>query len=99
MNFIANWTEESEITFDENIEYLSKSWDLLTINDFLDRVDEVVKAIEKNPKLYPVYRKKDKVHKCVLNKHVTLFYKIVSKSKIDLLSFWNTHQDPNSLNI
>jgi len=99
MSFKVEWTKESEISFGENIEYLSKSWDLATINNFLDRVDEVVETLEANPKLYPVHRKKDKVHKCVLNKHITLYYRIASKSRIDLLSFWNTHQDPNSLNI
>ena len=42
MNYKVNWTEESETTFNENIEYLSKSWGLRDINNFLERVDEVV---------------------------------------------------------
>ena len=99
MSYTANWTDESKITLNENIEHLSKTWNLSTINDFLDRVDEVVENIESNPKLYPVYRKKDKVHKCVVNKHITLYYKIVSASKIDLITFWNTHKDPEQLKV
>jgi len=50
----------------KNIKHLSKSWNLSTINDFLDRVDEIIKNIVSNPKLYTVYRKKDGVHKCVI---------------------------------
>lgn len=99
MSFRVEWTKESEITFNENIEYLSNSWDLPSINTFLNRVDEVVETLEVNPKLYPVHRKKDQVHKCVLNNHITLYYRIAGKSRIDLLSFWNTHQDTDSLNI
>ena len=99
MSYTVNWTGESEITFNENIEYLSKSWDLLIINNFLDRVDKVVENIKSNPKIYPVYRKKDRVHKCVINQHITLYYKIVDASKIDLITFWNTHKDPENLKV
>lgn len=99
MSFAVNWTDEAEITFNKNIEYLSKSWDLLSINNFLDRIDEVVEHIKSNPKLYPVYRKNDRVHKCVLNQHITLYYKIVNTSTIDLITFWNTHKNPENLKI
>ncbi len=99
MSFTVNWTEESEITFNENIEYLSKSWDLQSINNFLDRIDEVVENIKSNPSLYPVYRKSDKVHKCVVNRHITVYYKIVDASNVDLITFWNTHKNPDDLKV
>ena len=99
MRFKAEWTEESIFTPNQNIEYLSESWDIHTISIFLGRVDEVVIIIENNPKLYPVHRKKDNVHICVLNKHITLYYKIVNASKVDLLIFWNSHRDPNKLHL
>lgn len=99
MSYTVNWTEESETAFNENIEYLSKSWDLQSINNFLDRVDEVVESIKSNTKLYPVYRKSDKVHKCVVNRHIAAYYKIVDSSNIDLITFWNTHKDPDNLKV
>lgn len=99
MSYVVNWTEESEITFNENIEYLSKSWDLQSINNFLNRVDEVVENIKSNPYLYPVYRQSDKVHKCVVNLHITVYYKILDASNVDLITFWNTHKNPKDLNI
>lgn len=99
MSYTVNWTDESENTFNENIEYLSKSWDLQSINNFLDRVDEVVENIQSNPKLYPVYRKSGKVYKCVVNRHITVYYKIVDASNIDLITFWNTHKNPDDLKV
>ncbi|HNP20407.1 MAG TPA: hypothetical protein PKL31_18365 [Fulvivirga sp.] len=51
MNYEVIWTKESEITFNNNIEYLSRVWDLAAINTFLDRVDEVIERIIQNPKL------------------------------------------------
>lgn len=45
MSFEINWTDEAKYTFNENTEYLENEWDLLTINNFFDRVDEVEAAI------------------------------------------------------
>ena len=99
MSYTVNWTKESETTFNENIEYLSKSWDLQSINNFLDRVDEVVENIKSNPKLYPIYIKSDKVHKCVVNRHITVYYKIVDTSNVDPITFRNTHKNPDDLKV
>ena len=99
MNLQVFWTEEAKTSFHENISYLNRKWDLATINRFLDRVDEVLENISCNPSLYPVYRKPDRVHQCVLNKHITLFYRVSDKKRIDLITFWNTHQSPDNLEI
>lgn len=99
MSFDISWTDESFVTFNENIEYLSQEWDLTTINNFLDRVDEVLEAISENPNLYPIHNKDDQVHKCVLNKHITLFYRVATHSRIDLITFWNTHKNPKNLKL
>lgn len=99
MSFNVSWTKESKITFNENIEYLIQKWNQASINDFLDRIDEVVKGISENPEVYPVYRKSDQLHKCVLNKHVTLYYRVASENRIDLITFWNTHQNPSNLKV
>lgn len=97
MSLPVCWTDEAELTFNQNIEYLIEEWGLHTINQFLDRVDEVIESISQNPNLYPIYREQDQVHKCVLNKHVTLYYRVVDIIRIDLITFWNTHQNPKKL--
>ena len=71
----------------------------VTINNFFDRVDEAEAAISQNPNLYPVHRSSDQTHKCVLNKHITLYYRIVSSSQIDFITFWNTHKNPRNLKL
>ncbi|WP_176700040.1 hypothetical protein [Roseivirga seohaensis] len=50
MNFVVKWTTEAKFTLNQNLDYLSKEWDVLTINNFLDRIDEVVNSIQQNPK-------------------------------------------------
>jgi len=99
MSYQIKWTDESEFTLNKNLEYLSEKWDLRTINNFLKEVDAEIDRIALNPKLYGVHNKLEKIHKCVINRHITLFYKIVSSERIDLLTFWNTHQDPIELKV
>lgn len=97
MSLRVFWTKESEFTFNDNIDYLTKEWNSTAINNFLDRVDEVVENISKHPKLYPLHRKKTNIYKCVVNDHITLYYRIINKDRIDLITFWNTHQNPENL--
>ena len=99
MTPILRWTSESKRTFNQNLEYLSKEWDNSVINNFLDRVESVLEQIMRNPELFPQYRPKDNIRKCVVNKRIILFYKIVDEAHIDLVTFWNTYQNPDKLNL
>ena len=53
MNRRINWTAESERTFNQNLDYLTKEWDAVVLNSFFDRVDEVLELIRSNPELFP----------------------------------------------
>lgn len=99
MSVRINWTSESEKTFNQNLEYLSKEWDVVVLNRFLDRVEEVIETIKANPKLYPLHRAKENVYKCVVHERIVLYYKIADEEVVDLLTFWNTYQDPSRLNV
>ncbi len=99
MSLRINWTLESEKTFNQNLEYLSLKWDAVVLNDFLDRVEEVLESIKSNPRLYPLHREKENVHKCVIHERIVLYYKIVDEEVVDLLTFWNTYQDPVRLDV
>ena len=97
MTPILRWTSESKRTFNQNLEYLSKEWDNSVINNFLDRVESVLEQIKSNPELFPKYKTKANIHKCVVNKRIILFFKIVDEKHIDLVTFWNTYQNPDKL--
>ena len=100
MSLRINWTSESEKTFSQNLEYLSKEWNNVVINHFLDRVEEVLEKIKSSPRLYPQYRSADNIYKCVVHERIILYYKLKEEEGvIDLLTFWNTYQDPNKLKL
>ena len=99
MSFTLRWTTESVSTLKQNLYYLEYEWDNQVINNFLDRVEEILETIKTNPLLYPLHSAKDNVRKCVVNKRIILYYKIVDEQFIDLLTFWNTYRDPGKLKI
>ncbi|HTN20047.1 MAG TPA: hypothetical protein VL125_06210 [Pelobium sp.] len=42
MNYHILWSNEAELTFENNLEYLEREWDTKTIINFIDRVDEIL---------------------------------------------------------
>jgi hypothetical protein len=98
MTYSVIWLPEAESTFKQNLDYLSDEWPTLIKANFLVRVDEVISLISTNPNLYPIYRKKDQVRKCVVHPRIALYFK-VKKEKIYLIVFWNSYQDPKKLKL
>lgn len=93
------WTPEAKETFNANIDFLLAEWGDKVTSDFLDRVDEVILNIKSNPRLYPVVKKEDQVHRCVVVKQISIYYRVVSNQQIDLITFWNNFKNPESLKI
>ena len=87
-------TSEFELTFDRNLIYLAKEWNDKIIEQFLDRVDNVIREIRENPFLFPSHEYEKNVRKVIINKRIILYYRIVDDSSIELLTFRNTYQNP-----
>ena len=94
---IVIWTPEAKASFNSNIDFLLTEWGEQVASDFIDRVDEVIQTITKNPRLYPVINKKDSIHRCVVVKQITLYYRLTSAEHIYLIAFWNNYRDPEFL--
>ena len=92
------WMPEAIETFAQNISYLKEEWNEDVVANFLDKTDETISYIKANPWLYPLINKKKKIHKCLVVRQVSLYYKI-SESSIDLITFWNNYQNPKKLKL
>ena len=49
MSYSIHWTIRGEQTLDQNIEYLEREWNTAVINQFLNRVNDVLNKICTNP--------------------------------------------------
>ena len=98
MNYPVIWLPEAEVTFKQNLDYLDDEWTSQVKVDFLIRVEKAIRLVSANPNLYPVYRKRDQIRKCVIHPRIALYFKL-KKEKIYLITFWNSYRDPRKLRI
>ena len=90
------WSPSAESDFANILEYLQENWEERVTNQFIDLTEGILAQISLNPKQFPLIHKKQKIRKCVITKHNTLFYR-ESNSQVDLLRIYDTRQDPNIL--
>jgi plasmid stabilization system protein ParE len=90
------WTEFAEKNVAENLDYFEREWGKSSAIDFLDRIDASLLAIQKNPETYLIIGFGDRIHKFIVNSHVSLYYQI-SEDAIFLLTFWNNSWNPEML--
>ena len=95
MTYSVTWSPTAQLSYYRVLEYLDDRWTRREIESFVNRTEEVISHICKNPLLYP-YSKESEIHKCVLIKQVSLFYR-KRALEIELLLFWDNRQDPAKL--
>jgi len=70
------WTENSEYTLNEIIEYIEIKFGLLVAQNYYFDVISVVNSIGQKPEIFPVFQSKSKIRKAVINKKTILYYKV-----------------------
>ena len=91
------WSPVARVTYYHILEYLEHNWTTKEIEYFINRVEYVVQHIRKNPLQYPASKEKN-IHRCVVVKQVSLFFRLKG-SDIELLVFWDNRQDPTKLKL
>jgi hypothetical protein len=92
------WTHEAYKNLQNIVSYLEKFWTSTEIRKFAKLLDKQLILIKKNPALYPYSNKSKQIHKSVLTKHTTLYYKVIG-SEIYLISLFDTRQNPEKLKL
>jgi plasmid stabilization system protein ParE len=90
------WSPLSEGDFANILEFLNENWDNKVASNFIHLTENVLNQISLNPRQFPIILKKEKIRKCVLTKHNTLFYRD-TKNRVEILRIYDTRQDPDSL--
>ena len=86
------WTKESVESFESIIQYLEENWSENEIERFVKISTRVIQFIAEQPMMFRKTNRKN-VREAVVLPQVLLIYK-VSKTHIDLISFWDTRQHP-----
>lgn len=86
------WTDEAIQTFYDIIKYLQTDWSEREVETFVCATDRVIDYITDRPRMF---RKTSvtNVHEVLITPHNLLIYR-VKPSSIELISFWDTRQNP-----
>ncbi len=96
MDFKIIWSPEAQCTFDNIINYLEKNWTEKEIKKFILASDKLIFVLSQNPFLFRK-SEKENVYEVLIGKQNLLLYQVVESSKkVELLSFWDTRQNPKS---
>lgn len=93
----VTWLPLAQSTFSEAVQYLDENFSEKEIQKFVNKIQQTILIIRSNPKLGRPC-KKTNIFKIIINKRILLFYRYrPTHNEIQLLSFWNTWQNPKKL--
>lgn len=87
------WTPTARITYLRIIEYLEEKWTNKEVNNFISEVEETIVKVRSNPNLFPSIKKKNEVHRVVIMKHNSMYYR-VKTDQVEILAFWDNRRNP-----
>jgi len=90
------WTENSEYTLNEIIDYIEIKFGLLVAQDYYFDVISFVNSIRLKPEIFPIYQLKTEIRKAVINKKTILYYKTI-ENEIYLIAFYDTRKGIHKL--
>ena len=89
-------TKTAEKKLNQLFEYLLKDWNQKVKSDFVKKLDKNIESIRITPEMFPESEIKLGLHKCVITKQTTLYYRFNSR-KIIIVTIFDTRQNPNTL--
>jgi len=90
------WSPLSENDISDILNYLASNWNQKVANHFIVITENILHQLAVNPKQFPFINKKERVRKCVLTKHNTLYYREDS-TQIEILRIYDSRQNPHNL--
>lgn len=77
-------------------EYLLKEWSEKIKSDFIIKLDTSIKLLQSHPESFPASAKQKGLHKCVITKQNTLYYRFNSEDII-IVTVFDNRQHPEKL--
>lgn len=92
------WTDHALYELKETIEYLENKWTERELRIFSAKLDHTIELISKSPEMFPISLSRKRVHKAVVEKHNTLYYR-VNNETIEIISLFSNRKNPNKKKI
>lgn len=89
-------SKRSKRKLENLLEYLENEWSIKTKKEFIKKLDKILDQIKINPNYFPQSKIKKGIHKCVVTKQTTIYYRFDDKF-IYIISVFDNRQDPKKL--
>ncbi len=90
------WSPSAEKDFESILEYLKLNWNDRIILRFVNRVDDNIRLILEDHKIFPVINEELQIRKSVISKQNTLYYR-EKAGKLEIVRLFDSRQDPKKL--
>lgn len=77
-------------------DYLTERWSPKVKSDFVEKLDRSIEIIKTQPESFPGSDIKPGLHKCVISKQTTLYFRFTS-SQIKIVNIFDNRQNPSKL--
>lgn len=89
-------TKTAEKKLNKLFDYLSENWSEKVKKEFIKKLDHNLEIIKNYPEIFPKSDAKPGLHRAVITKQTTIFYRFNS-SEIKLVTVFDSRQHPNKL--
>ena len=90
------WSDNALRELRQTFNYLEENFTDREIRRLASKLELTLRLIQNNPTTFPVSSKLVGIRRAVVTRHNKLYYRISGK-QVEILSFFNSRQDPNSL--
>lgn len=73
MGYSIFWSPDAKKDYITILEYLNTHWGQQEVRSFIARTEKTLHLISANPRLFVSSAKKPAVHRCVLNRQISLY--------------------------
>lgn len=91
------FSKNAQFNLEDLLEYLKYNFSLRIQTKFIEKLNKVIFLIKKDPEIFPITNKNFNFRRCVLSKQTTIYYTF-NDQEINVLSFFDTRQNPKKIN-
>lgn len=94
------WSKRAKDTYFIVLDYLAVNWSKREVLQFMNRVEMVIHALQRNPRLFIASSHNINLRKALVDKNNSFFYSIDSyRKRLIILTFYDNRQDPSKFKL
>jgi plasmid stabilization system protein ParE len=90
------WSPKAREDYTKIIDYLLMEWTLKEVQIFIERINDTISILKKGNVDFKTIQYKS-LHVVVISNQISIYYRIHSKAKVEIIRIWDNRQNPSKL--